>query len=126
VRSPGRPGRDHLRHGLGATQLNASTPVPGTFVYTQRRARCSRRGRTRASRDLHAERRGQLHDGHGEHDAPPCCRSRRPISWPTPASITYGTPLSADAVECVDGGAGHVCVYPAAGACWTRARGHCR
>ena len=49
---------------LSATQLNATASVPGTFVYTPVAGTVLNAGvGADAVRDLHADRRGQLHDG---------------------------------------------------------------
>ena len=85
---------------LSATQLNATTTVAGTFVYTPRRRDGARRRRgADAVGDLHADRCGELHHGDASRSRSPSRRRRRSITWPTPADIIYGTALERDAVE---------------------------
>ena len=54
---------------LGATQLNATANVPGSFVYSPVAGTVlERRRRTDAVGDLHPDRRGQLHRRDGDDD----------------------------------------------------------
>ena len=52
-------------------------------------------GQHSAVGDLHADRRGELHDGDGDRLDHRGARRRRSITWATPADIIYGTALSA-------------------------------
>ena len=101
---------------LSATQLNATASVPGTFVYTPVAGhRAERRCRPDAVGDLHADRRGELHDGdeddldqRAEGDA---ARSR----GRAPADITYGTALSATQLNATANVPGTFVYTPVAG-----------
>ena len=104
-------GADHATaRALGATQLNATTTVPGTFVYTP--AAGTRAARRDAVSTLSVTftptDTRQLHDGHGERARSTSLKATPVITWPTPADIVYGTALSATQLNATTHGAGHV------------------
>ena len=80
---------------LSATQLNATATRAGHLRLHAGGGHGAERGRgADAVGDLHADRRGELHDGDGDrrdHGA----KATPTITWPTPADIIYGTALSA-------------------------------
>ena len=93
---------------LSATQLNATASVPGTFVYTPAAGTVLNAGvGADAVGDLHADRRGELHDRDGD-VAITVTKATPTITWAAPADIVYGTALERDAVERDGERAGHV------------------
>ena len=83
---------------LSATQLNATATVPGTFVYTPAAGTVLSRRGADAVGDLHADRRGELHDATDD-VAITVLKATPTITWATPADIVYGTALERDAAE---------------------------
>ena len=102
---------------LSATQLNA-TPgdVAGTFVYTPAAGTVLNAGvgQTLVG-DLHADRRGELHDGDGDGARSRSTKATPAITWATPASITYGTALSATQLNATASVPGTFVYTPASG-----------
>ena len=83
----GQRPRHRLRHPLSATQLNATTTVPGTSSI-RRLGTCSRPARADAVGDVHADRR----TNYTTRPNRSAQRSRRRSSSPgRPADIVYGT-----------------------------------
>ena len=108
---------------LSATQLNATATVPGTFVYTPAAGTVLTAGAgADAVGDLHADRRGELHDrdhdgrDHGDQGDAGRSPGRRP------ADIVYGTALSATQLNATTTVPGTFVYTPAAARCSTPAR----
>ena len=80
---------------LGATQLNATTSVPGTLTYDPLAGTVLNAGDADAVGDLHAGRRRQLCGAPRSRSPSTSRRRRRSITWSAPAGITYGTALGA-------------------------------
>ena len=100
---------------LGATQLNATASVPGTFVYTPPAGTvlAGRRG-AGAVGDVHADRRRELHDRHGG-VAITVLKATPVITWSAPANIVYGTALGATQLNATASVPGTFVYTPAAG-----------
>ena len=63
---------------LSGTQLNATAPVPGTFVYTPAAGDGAERGQQQTLLgDLHADRHDRYNDGHGDGVDQRAARRRR-------------------------------------------------
>ena len=108
---------------LGATQLNATASVPGTFVYTPAAGTILNGGRGPVVvGHLHADRRRELHE-RDRNVAITVVKATPAITWPTPASIVYGTPLGATQLNATTTVAGSFVYTPAAGTLLERRRG---
>ena len=85
--------------------MDLQTPqIPGTFVYTPPSGTIEPVGMLIRSSVVHPDRYSGLHLG--ERRSPlagvaPATTTTPTISWPTPASITYGTPLSSTQLDAV-------------------------
>ena len=92
---------DHLDHpaaitygtALGATQLDATASVAGTFAYTPASGTVLEAGNADAVRDLHADRHHRLHRRQWHDDDHRRCRRRRRSPGPSPAAdhLRHGT-----------------------------------
>ena len=92
----GQPGGHHLRHGRSAApQLDATASVPGTFTYTPAAGTVLGAGDPDPLGHLHAHRHDRLHDAPRRRRRSTSAQATPTITWANPASITYGTPLSA-------------------------------
>ena len=69
---------------LSATQLDATSSVPGTFAYSPAAGLGAEGGERHAVGDLHAHRHHRLHDRHRDDDASPWRRRRRRSPGPRP------------------------------------------
>jgi hypothetical protein len=88
---------------------------PGTLrLHAGGRHGAERRRGADAVGDLHADRRGELHDGDGDR-AINVLKATPVITWPTPADITYGTALSATQLNATTNVPGTFVYSPAAG-----------
>ena len=101
---------------LSATQLNATTTVPGTFVYTPPAGRCCAAGAAQTlSVTFTPDRRGELHHGDGERARSTSIKATPVITWPTPADIIYGAALGATQLNATTTVPGTFVYTPAAG-----------
>jgi hypothetical protein len=116
-------GGDHYGTALSATQLNATSPVAGTFVYTPASGRYSTRERPDAVGDLHADEPDELHDRDRECDDRRC-EGDAGDTWVAPAGITYGTALSPMQLNATASVPGSFVYTPAAGAILPIGVGH--
>ena len=101
---------------LSATQLNATANVRRHLrLHAGRRHGAERRARPDAVGHLHADRRGELHDGDDDACSINVLKATPTITWPTPADIIYGTALSATQLNATANVAGTFVYTPAAG-----------
>ena len=101
---------------LSATQLDASTTVAGSFVYSPAAGTILGAGSQTLSVTFTPK---DTKDYSTETDTVTLIvnKATPTITWPTPAAITYGTPLSAKQLDASASGAAGTLVYtPAAGA----------
>ena len=106
-----------VAHGtpLSADQLNATASVPGAFVYTPAEGEVLAAGVeelsvvfTPTDTTNYTESQASV--------ALKVTKDTPTITWPTPASIAYGTPLSADQLNATASVPGKFVYIPAAGA----------
>ena len=104
----GDAGGHRLRHRAGATQLNATTTVPGTFVYTPAAGTVLTAGAAQTLSVTFTPTDAANYTNATKAVAINVLKATPVITWATPADIVYGTALERDAAERDDDRARHV------------------
>ena len=86
--------RDFLRDGAECYAAECDDAGGGDVCLFVAARDGAERGQPHADGDLHADRRGELHDGDGDGDVV-VSQATPIITWATPAEISYGTALTA-------------------------------
>ena len=100
---------------LSATQLNATTTVPGTFVYTPPATTVLSAGAAQTLSMTFTPTDAANYNTANKSVAITVLKATPVITWATPAGIVYGTALERDAAERDDDGARHVRLHAAGG-----------
>jgi gliding motility-associated-like protein len=101
---------------LGATQLNATASVPGTFVYTPSSGTILNAGAGQVlSVNFVPTNSANYNSVNGTTVLITVNKGTPIITWPNPASITYGTALSATQLNATSGVAGTFTYTPTLG-----------
>ena len=122
--SPGRrrPTSSTARRS-SATQLNATTTVPGTFVYTPAAGAVLAAGAARTLSVTFTPTDGANYTSATTAVALTVIKATPVITWPTPADIVYGTALGATQLNATTTVAGHVRLHAGRGHGPERRRG---
>ncbi len=98
---------------LSATQLNATTTVPGTFVYTPHAGTVLSAGTAQTLSTTFTPTDTANYNTANKSVAINVLKATPVITWANPADIVYGTALERDAAERDDDGARHLRLHAA-------------
>jgi hypothetical protein len=108
---------------LGAAQLNASSAVPGTFVYTPAAGTVLPVSAARTLSVTFTPTDAANYSTRTMTVSIRVVKATPVLTWPTPAAITYGTPLGAAQLSATANVAGTFAYSPAAGTILTAGTG---